>query len=93
MLDLFELDKSKMAVFGQWLTEQTVQQEAMLKSTCCNIKLPVDAIRMKYGAWEAYAHILKAFTELFQGELKDFQKNYLELTEDNDTDESKQSGT
>jgi len=92
-MDPFELDKSKMAAFGQWLTEQTIQREGSVFAVCADPKRNSDSIRLEYGKMEAYKYILQAFVELFQGELADFQKNYLNLEEKLDTDDAKQSGT
>jgi hypothetical protein len=70
--------EDKLAAFGQWLTERTVQHEAMLYSTCANVKMPVDGIRMKYGQLEALKTCLQAFTVLFQKDLEVFRKEYME---------------
>lgn len=85
-MDLFELDKSKLAAFGSWLTEQTIQREASVFAACADPKRNSDSIRLEYGKMEAYKFILQAFVELYQGELKDFRKNYLHLEEE--TEES-----
>lgn len=78
--------EDKLAAFGQWLTERTVQHEAMLYSTCANIKTPVDGIRMKYGQLEALKSCLQAFTVLFQKDLEVFRKEYMEGEPDDSTD-------
>lgn len=93
-MSVFDEDKSKMAAFGQWLTEQTVQREGSVFAACSDPKRNSDSIRLEYGKMEAYKYILQAFIELFQGELEDFRKNYLHLEETNDDDgESKQPST
>lgn len=80
--------EDKLAIFGQWLTERTVQHEAMLYSTCQNVKVPIDGIRLKYGQLEALKSCLQAFTVLFQKDIEVFRKEYMESEGEEDADES-----
>lgn len=63
--------------FGQYLTEQAVRLEAELYATCSNDKLEISAVKRKYGQLEATKVILKAFTELYEGDVSKFKKEYL----------------
>lgn len=83
--------EDKLEIFGQWLTERTVQHEAMLYSTCANVKMPVDGIRLKYGQLEALKTCLQAFTILFQKDIQEFKKEYMEG--ELEEDESSESGS
>lgn len=79
----FEIDKSKMAAFGQWLTEQTILREANLFSVCANVKHSSDAVRLEYGKLESFKYILKTFTELYQSDVDKFRKEYLDNDDEN----------
>ncbi len=66
-----------MLAFGQFLTEQTVRLEAELYSTCSNDKMELPTVKRKYGQLEATKVILKAFTDLYEGDVSKFKKEYL----------------
>lgn len=74
-------ENDKMIIFGQYLTEMAVRNKAMLFSTCQNVQQPIDAIRLKYGHLECSTEILAAFTLLYNGDVNDFKKAYIEEDE------------
>jgi hypothetical protein len=92
-----EMSHYSMLAFGQFLTEQTVRLEAELYSTCSNDKMPIETVKRKYGQLEATKVILKAFTELYEGDVSKFKKEYLsesdESEESNGEEDSADSGT
>ena len=81
-MDNFDIERSKLAIFGRWLTEQALQRQMHLHSVCSDIKHPADAIRLQYGKMEAFKYILDKFTELYQGDITQFMKSYLDLSEE-----------
>lgn len=70
-----ELDK--MMAFGSWLTQRHQQFQAELCSLAIDRTKPIDALRIKAGHLEATTQILKAFTELYRGDLGKFLEEYL----------------
>lgn len=80
-----EMTHYSMLAFGQYLTETTVRLEAELYSTCSNDKMAIETVKRKYGQLEATKVILKAFTDLYEGDVGKFKKEYLsEGEEDNE---------
>lgn len=75
-------DNDKLAAFGQWLTERTIQHEAMLYSACGGCKNPESLIRMKYGQLEALKTCLQAFTLLFEKDIENFRKEFMSEEQD-----------
>lgn len=82
-----ELSHYSMLAFGQYLTETAVRLEAELYSTCSNDKLAIETVKRKYGQLEATKVILKAFTDLYEGDVSKFKKEYLSEG-DEDSEES-----
>lgn len=82
-----ELSHYSMLAFGQYLTETAVRLEAELYSTCSNDKWPIETVKRKYGQLEATKVILKAFTDLYDGDVSKFKKEYLSESEDGDGEE------
>ena len=72
------MNDPKLVAFGQWLTEATRQRGDELFSTCGNDKIELPGIKRKYGQLEAFTPILKAFSELYAGDLDKFRKEYLD---------------
>lgn len=72
-----EMSHYSMLAFGQYLTETAVRLEAELYSTCSNDKMELSTIKRKYGQLEATKVILKAFTDLYEGDVSTFKKEYL----------------
>ncbi len=70
-------DHDKMMAFGNWLTQRGTQLQNELFSLSINVKAPVDAMRIKAGHFEATAHILAAFKDLYNGDLNKFMEEYL----------------
>lgn len=70
-----ELDK--MMAFGSWLTQRQLQFQAELCSLAIDRTKPIDAVRIKAGHFEATTQILKAFTELYNGDIGKFLQEYL----------------
>src|ERR1700761_1979773 len=68
--------EDKLAAFGQWLTERTIQYEAMLFSACANTKMPVDGVRLQYGKLEALKYCLQAFSVLFNKDIQAFNAEF-----------------
>lgn len=85
-----EISQHGFMVFGQYLTEMAIRLEAELYSTCSNDKLELSTVKRKYGQLEATKVILKAFTDLYEGDVSKFKKEYLD--ESDETDESEQDG-
>lgn len=81
-----ELSHYSMLAFGQYLTETTVRLEAELYSTCSNDKMAIETVKRKYGQLEATKVILKAFTDLYEGDVSKFKKEYLSETDDGSED-------
>ena len=71
-----------MLAFGQYLTETAVRLEAELYSTCSNDKMELSTVKRKYGQLEATKVILKAFTDLYEGDLTNFKKEYLSVVDE-----------
>ena len=82
-----EMSHYSMLAFGQFLTERAVVLEAELYSTCSNDKMAIETVKRKYGQLEATKFILKAFTELYEGDVSKFKKEYLSES-DEEPDES-----
>lgn len=82
-----ELSHYSMLAFGQYLTETAVRLEAELYSTCSNDKWPIETVKRKYGQLEATKVILKAFTDLYDGDVGKFKKEYLSEESDNGTED------
>lgn len=70
-------DLDKMMAFGSWLTQRHQQFQAELCALGIDRTKPIDAIRIKAGHLEASATILKAFTELYRGDLNKFMVEYM----------------
>jgi len=84
-----EMSHYSMMAFGQYLTETAVRLEAELYSTCANDKLELSSVKRKYGQLEATKVFLKAFTDLYEGDVGTFKKEYLsESDESRDAEES-----
>jgi len=84
-----ELTHYSMLAFGQYLTEMAVRLEAELYSTCSNDKLAIETVKRKYGQLECCKVILKAYTDLYEGDLGNFKKEYLsESSDEPDGEES-----
>lgn len=81
-----ELSHYSMMAFGQFLTEQTIKYEMELYSVCGNDKMELATVKRKYGQLEAYKTILKAFTELYEGDLSRFKKEYLNESDEEDSE-------
>jgi len=83
-------DMDKMMAFGSWLTQRKATFQAELCSLSIDRTKPIDAIRIKAGHLEATTQILKAFTELYQGDINKFLVEYLgqepEAEEESDGD-------
>ena len=89
-----ELSHYSMLAFGQFLTETAVRLEAELYSTCSDDKLEMAAVKRKYGQLEATKVILKAFTDLYEGDISKFKSEYLsEGDEDNEDIDGEESST
>lgn len=86
-----ELSHYSMMAFGQYLTEMAVRLEAELYSTCSNDALKIQTVKRKYGQLEATKVILKAFTELYEKDLSWFKKEYLNESDDTESDGEKDS--
>jgi cell division protein FtsB len=82
-----EMSHYSMLAFGQYLSETAVRLEAELYSTCSNDKMAIETVKRKYGQLEATKVILKAFTDLYEGDVSKFKKEYL-----SESDESEQDG-
>lgn len=86
-----ELDK--MMAFGRWLTERRLQFEAELCSLAIDRTKPIDALRIKAGHLEAATQILKAFTELYKGDLGKFMVEYLGQSPEEEEESDGDSGS
>lgn len=82
-----------MLAFGQYLTEITLRLEAELYSVCGNDKLELATVKRKYGQLEAYKTILKAFSELYDGDLTKFKKEYLSESDESEESDGTESPT
>ena len=80
------LNDPKLMAFGQWLTEQTVQRGHELSAVCGNDKMELPTVKRKYGQLEAFTEILKAFSELYEGDLDKFRTSYLNETKENENE-------
>ncbi len=86
-----EINQYGIEAFGQYLTEMSVRLEAELYSTCSNDKLELSTVKRKYGQLEATKVILKAFTDLYNGDTDKFKKEYLDEESDSDTGDGTES--
>lgn len=75
------MNDPKLMAFGQWLTARVIQYRAELFSVCANDQMKIECVKRKYGQFEAFDSVLKAFTELYEGELDNFEKSYLDKEE------------
>lgn len=87
-------DLDKMMAFGHWLSERRVYLTAELCSLAADRTKPVDAIRLKAGHLENMELVLRAFKDLYNGDLNKFLEEYLGRTpepEESDGDSSSPS--
>jgi hypothetical protein len=75
-------ENDKMVIFGQYLAEGKLRNATMLMAVCQNTSRTVEDIRLKYGHLEAYTEILQAFSLLYNGDIKDFKKEYISEEEE-----------
>jgi hypothetical protein len=68
----------KMSAFGRYLTEGVIKYRTQLASECADVTKPIDTIRLRSGHLEAYTEILNVFTELYEGDLETFKKDYID---------------
>lgn len=85
-------DHDKMVAFGTWLTTRKEQHTSELFQLAINVNRPAEHLRLKAGHLEATSHILKAFADLYNGDLPTFSKDYLgiepEKEEEKESDDS-----
>lgn len=86
-----ELSHYSMLAFGQYLSETAVRLEAELYSTCSNDKMAIETVKRKYGQLEATKVILKAFTDLYEGDISKFKKEYLSENDEETQEEESDS--
>lgn len=86
-------DLDKMMAFGSWLSQRRVAFQAELCALGIDRTKPIDAIRIKAGHLEAATTILQAFTELYNGDLGKFMKEYLGVDPEDDEEESESNVT
>jgi hypothetical protein len=86
-----EINQYGIQAFGQYLTERAVQLEAELYSTCANDKMELATVKRKYGQLEAAKVILKAFTDLYEGDVSKFKKEYLDERDESEDGDGSQS--
>lgn len=75
-------DYDKMVIFGRYLTERSLVLSSELYSSCINIEKGIDAIRLKTGQLECCKEILRAFTDLYNGDIPKFKQEYLDEDEE-----------
>lgn len=80
-------DLDKMMAFGSWLSQRRLAFQAELSALGIDRTKPIDAIRIKAGHLEAATIILQAFTELYNGDLGKFMKDYLGVEEEEEESE------
>jgi hypothetical protein len=68
----------KLIAFGRWLTERQMVLKAELLSTCAGDQYKLTTIKRKYGQFEAFDSCLRAFTDLYEKDLPEFKKTYLD---------------
>ena len=81
------MNDPKLYAYGQWLTERVTQYRADLFSVCGNDKMTIETVKRKYGQMEAFIESLKAFTELYEGDLDSFKANFLDIKEESNEPE------
>lgn len=86
-------DNDKLMAFGTWLELRLRTLQAELFSLGINAQQPPARIRVKAGQLEAMAHVTRAFKDLYQGELKTFKEEYLDIKPEQDEDEKESHGS
>ena len=79
-----EASHYSMMAFGQYLTEMGVRLKSELFATCSNDQLKIESVKRKYGQLEATIEILKAYTYLYEKDLSEFKKEYLNEQDESD---------
>lgn len=80
-------DHDKMMAFGNWLTSKVEAHKLELFSLSINDKIPESHIRRKAGHLESATFILGAFRELYNGELRKFERDYLGIAHEIEEDD------
>lgn len=80
------MNDPKMTAFGKWLTAQTLRYREELHSVCANDKVGIETVKRKYGHLEAFTEVLNTFTELYNGDLSNFNVEYLNQKEESDNE-------
>jgi len=85
-------DHDKMMAFGHWLTARRDLLKNELFALSVDRNKPIDAIRIKAGHVEDCSAVLAAFTELYNSELKTFNREFLGIEPEKEEEESETDG-